>query len=328
MSTHKYKNRCWIDYLIYIGEFIQALSAKDKAKNITIALCLPRIDYAAAFIGLRILKGSNVNSEAKIADAVNAPPLHQWVGKWVAFQTKAGQDIVGILEYCSNFNEYKIRHYKRKMPNLADVTLEERAAYRPPTSGGLWDILQPSDWPRVTPAGREFNEARRVGSHQIERVVNTSKTISNLSKFLDFDFSKLNIITNKSIFDIYCNKSRITREISESLSSDSDAILSEILKPKESSFDRTSGHYCEIKSNKIEVNSIKGSIMIIESGNLLSDHLVQSRSCNRVILLGRNTPHYQESAHLINQEYGVSSNDIKIKRFSKPEIPVLAFELK
>jgi hypothetical protein len=214
------------------------------------------------------------------------------------------------------------------MPALENMTPEGRAAYKPPASGELSDILQTFDWCRVTPIGREFNEGRRVGSHQVNRVVNTNKSIFNLSNFFKFDFSKIDIKADTSLFDIYCNKRRITREISESLSSDSDAILSEILKPKESSFDRTSGHYCEIKSNKIEVNSIKGPIMIIESGNLLSDHLVQSRSFNRVILLGRNTPHYQESAHLINQEYGLSSNDIKIKRFSKPEIPVLAFELK
>jgi len=327
MSKHKYKNRCWIDYLIYIGEFIKISSAQDKAQNITIALCLPRIDYAAAFIGLGILKASNFKSEAKIADSINVSPLHQWVEKWVAFQKNDGQDIVGILEYCSDRNEFKIRHYKRKIPNLADMTLEERAAYRPPTSGGLWDILQKSDWSRVTPVGREFNEGRRVSSQQVSSVINTNKSILNLSNFLKFDFSKINIKSDTSLFDIYCNKSRMTREISESLSCDSDAIPGEILKPKETSFDRNS-HYCEIKSNKLELNSIKKSIMLIESGNLLSDHLVQSRSCNRVILLGRNTPHYQESAHLLTQEYGVSSNDIKIKRFSKPEIPVLAFELK
>jgi hypothetical protein len=204
------------------------------------------------------------------------------------------------------------------------MTLEKRLAFKPPMSGALWTVLHTKDWPFIMPIGREFNEARRVGSHQIERIVNTNESISNQSKFFDFDFSKLNISNNKSIFDIYCNKSRINREISESLSSDSDAIPSEILKPKESNFDKST-NYCEIKSNKIELNSIRGSIMLIESGNLLSDHLFQSRKFHRVILLGRNMPNYQESAHLITQEYGISTQDIKIKRFNKPEINVLAF---
>jgi hypothetical protein len=207
------------------------------------------------------------------------------------------------------------------------MTLEERAAYRPPPSGVLWDILQKSDWSRVTPIGREFNEGRRVGSHQINRVINTNKSIANISNFFDFDFSKLDIRNTKSIFDIYGNKSRITREISNSLSSDSDAILSEILKPKERNLDKST-HYCEIKSNKIELNSTRGSVMLIESGNLLSDHLVQSRRFNRVILLGRNMPNYQESAHLITQEHSMRAHDIDIKKIKKPEIKVLAFETK
>jgi hypothetical protein len=323
MAKSNYKNRSWIDYLVEIGQFIASIAKDSENNNVTVVLCLPRVDYAAAFIGVGIIKASHVENRV----SANEVPLHQWIGNWVTFENNDGTNIVGVLEYCKDRSEFKIRHYKRKIPNLANMTLEERAAYMPPQSGGLWDILQKSDWSRVTPIGREFNEGRRVGSHQINRVINTNKSIANISKFLDFDFSKLNISTNKTIFDIYCNKSRITMEISDSLSSDSDAILSEILKPKESNLD-TSTHYCEIKSNKIELNSIRGSIMLIESGNLLSDHLVQSRRFNRVILLGRNMPNYQESAHLITQERCRSAHDIDIKKFKKPEIKVLAFATK
>lgn len=310
----------WAYNIIAAGELVAKKINEDADKKVTLALCLPRADYAAVFLGLGIMKAhctsSNSNSEQE--------RLKQLVGKWVSLEGSNKKATVGILEHCEERKEFSIRLYSR-IPKEESMTEDEWKNFQPPKITKAWRVLVPKHYSSVQPTGRTFNEKRRVGKNQLESVVSQNHSISTLNKLLGTNFVEAYPEMSKNPFCIIGNKSRIQNELTDPIFGNDATCLAEILRPgclpKYSD-----SHCCDILSARAFNADASPSIVIAEGSRNLADTLVSSRGSNRIILLGRNSPAYEESVESLLDEFSIRKTDApEIKFESSTAIISLPF---
>lgn len=301
------------------GELISRNAKETADRKLTVALCLPRVDYAGVFLGLGIMKAhcTSGNSDSE------QERLKQLIGKWVSFEGPR-KTVVGILEHCEDSKEFSIREYSR-IPKEESMTEEAWRNFQPPKVTKAWTVLMPTQYSKVHPTGRTFNEERRVGTNQVESVVSQNHSLSTLSKLLGVNFAEAYSETTKTPFCIIGNKSRIQNELSEPTFENDSTCLAEILRPQclpkygDSSC-------CNILSARAFSTDGSPSVVIAEGSRNLADTLVSSRSSNRIILLGRNSPAYEESVESLMDEFSIRKNEApEIKFESLSAIITLPF---
>jgi hypothetical protein len=265
----------WAKTLTALGERFAILAADHKSPRVTLALCLPCIDYAAAFLGIGILKArlsaSSIVSQKDRLDSL--------LGQWVIFKGTRQTD-VGILEFCPASNSFKIRLEKH----------------------GLWTVLEEQYWDRVRPTGREFNLNRRPGHKQVEKIEEQNRSISILSDLFEFNFWGGALEKSGSFFSIYGNKTRVNQELSEPLSRNFRASLGELLRP-EGYLNYGETFHCTLETNRTPISDDgETALVLIEAGRSLPDQIAKSRNLNRVVLLARNAAVYQYCAEIMMQQ--------------------------
>lgn len=318
-SIDKHTLPKWALGLVRAGELISR-NAKEKAdRKLTVALCLPRVDYAGAFLGLGIMKAfcdsDKTDSEQQ--------RLNQLVGKWVSFEGPR-KTVVGILEHREGSKEFSIREYS-KIPKEESMTEEAWRNFQPPKVTKAWTVLMPKQYSKVHPTGRTFNEERRVGTNQIASVVSQNHSVTKLSKLLAANFAEAYPETTKTPFCIIGNKSRIHNELIERIFENDTTCLAEILRPgcipKYSD-----SRCCDIVSARAFNTDGNPSVVIAEGSRNLADTLVSSRRSNRIILLGRNSPAYEECVESLMDEFSIRKNEApEIKFESSSAIITLPF---
>src|SRR5262249_39381986 len=112
----------WATTLIAFGQFVVESKQSAISRRSTLALCLPRIDFAAAFLAIGVIKGSNQGKPAR--DQLDR--LEKLKGCWVSF-VEDGRTKVGLLEKVPDdiHGHCSIRHYKKKLPDFSSMTADE-----------------------------------------------------------------------------------------------------------------------------------------------------------------------------------------------------------
>jgi hypothetical protein len=264
----------WAEALTSLGERFAALTADQSARRLTLALCLPCFDFAAAFLGIGILK---VRLAASSAES-QKDRMASLVGQWVSFEGKRKTN-VGILEFCENKKRFMIKLEKH----------------------GLWTVLDEEDWGRVRPTGREFNPNRRLSHRQTEKITDQNRSISTFSDFFAFDRWGAALDNSGLIFSIYGNKSRMNQELSESLFPDDEASLGKIIRP-EAHPDYGESFHCTLEASRASMPDDDAALVIIEAGRALPDQIAESRHLNRVVLLARNAADYDDCAAVMMEQ--------------------------
>jgi hypothetical protein len=311
----------WAICLVYVGETFAKLVDGVPSKYLTVSLCLPRVDYAAAFVGLGIVKNSL--SAPDVSSTENR--MKKLVGQWVVLKKELRGACVGRLEHDEDTLEYKIVHFKKQLPNPNSMTQEQWRNYSPPQSLALKTVLRPQDLDKVQAAGREFNEERSVGKHQVKKILSQDSSSTVLGHLLECDFKETAVGESGCIFTVYGSKARIAEEWAESLFREREAYVQSILRPKgckeyEGSF------RCGVEGLRSRMSDDNGSIAIIEAGRSLADQLVEGKARHRIILVGRNTPSYNESASLIMGDFDSRSEDcLAFADFTSKSIHCLSY---
>lgn len=309
----------WALGLVSTGELISRNAKENADKKLTVALCLPRVDYAAAFLGLGIMKArcTSGNSDGE------QERLKQLVGKWVSFESPR-KTAVGILEHCEDSEEFSIRLYS-KIPKEESMTEEEWKNFQPPKVTAAWTVLMPKHYSKVHPTGRAFNEQRRVGTNQIQSVVSQNHSVTTLNKLLGTNFAEAFPEMTKSPFCIIGNKSRIQNELTDPLFENEKTCLAEILRPGYLA-KYSDSRCCDILSARALNTDGSPSVVMTEGSRNLADTLVSSRGTNRIILLGRNSPAYEESVECLMDEFSIRKTEApEIKSESSTAIITLPF---
>jgi hypothetical protein len=284
----------WATTLIALGQFFAEIKRATLDRKSTFALCLPRIDYAAAFFAVGIIKQSHQGDP--VADQLAR--LQKLKGCWVSF-VDGGRSRVGLLETVPEDigGQCKILHYKKKLPDFESMTEEERKRYVPPKSGGLWSVLGPDSWSSIKPAGRDFDSERGARADQVARATKQSARIQAFNRYFSADLGDEILSSRRCHVWIYGNTTRIHSEISESLIPNEDLCLAEILRPDSQPEYTTSAH-CSVAAGK-DIRVEADSMVVLEAGRCLADQLAATEDCHRVVLLGRNSPSYGESAQFV-----------------------------
>ena len=267
----------WGTALVKLGGQFASKVRQNPSRRITIALCLPCLDYAAAFVGLGIIGKPNDTSSGDSMEE----RMKGLLGKDVSFKV-GDRTLVGVLSWCSMERVYQIE-VKRK--NLAT---------------GLYEI-EPDCWAKVHPVGRELNRNRRLSPRQVQAIADQNSTIGKIGLMTGCDLWEPVLGESGKIFSVYGNKSRITREISESLFPAKSICLEKILRP-EGFTGCDDSYHCAVESGRSAIDGEEGAMVIIEGGRTLPDQLAASRRFNRVILIERSAANYEDSAAAVMEQ--------------------------
>jgi hypothetical protein len=271
----------WAETLIEIGEqFVLGLS-RAPSRPQTLALCLPCINYAAAFLGIGLLKAGSTH---KLEES-HQKRLESLLGCWVSY-TKMKLTSIGILEFCEVTAKFKIRTQKH----------------------GLWDMLNTEDWILVRPIGREFNPNRRLNKQQITKILSQNQSLHEFSEVFGFDLWKPALEKSGCIFSMFGNKTRLHQELTQPLFPGYNSSLVDILRP-EGHLDYGQSFHCTVVANRSTMPDTIGALVIIEAGRALPDQIAQSKHLNRILLLPRNSADYEQCAGLVMEEFSLRQED-------------------
>jgi hypothetical protein len=286
--------------LVSLGVEIASLANAHELR-FTIVLCLPFVDYAASLIGLGIIKDRLAVPNTESAE----DRLSTLIGQWVSFE-KNGATNVGVLERCPIDRTYEIRVSKKQGQTL-------------------WEVPAADQLHLVQPTGREFNPNRKLSQNQVYKVHRQNDTIITFGDLLECDLRESALTKSGDLFSIYGNKARIFKELDLPMFANDEGYLGKVLRPREDSSNENSFH-CSIQSSRNPIAKEPGEIIIIEANRSLPDQLASSRQLNRVILLGRNMPEYNDLAGLILQEKSLGGgNSPNLETSLTPSIKILSF---
>jgi hypothetical protein len=276
----------WPNALANLGKAVFAASEDGKLPPLTIALCLPRLDFAALFIGVGIISkylafAQSQSEENRIKDLI---------GRSVILELENGKKIGGRLEYCEDSHKYKVCEYvktKKKKFNLGE-------------SVSIKHVLNEKHWNGVRSADLEFNSERSVSRAQIDRSCSRTSSLALLGPIFDIP-PNASANEAKCLFSAVGNKSRMHDELEQDLLKESASSLRAILRPLSLS-EYDSSFRCRLESRDFRVLDDSG-IMIAEASRCLGDLLHYSKNKHRVVLLGRNSADYQECSNLVRDAF-------------------------
>lgn len=271
----------WSHCLVSVGERISDLTNQERDRRATVALCLPCVDFAAAFLGLGIIKSHF--GDAPIQSS--REQLNSLIGQGVIYN-KGKKTCVGTLAFSPNCGRFKVELKKN-----------------------LCEMLDENDWPYIRPTGKVYGGKRRLHKDQVERIAGQTHSITTLRRLLRCRLGHAAPSSSGLIFSVYGNKARLFQELRGSLFPNGDVTPASILRPKGHP-DYDEYFHCDIHANRQPIIDENEAILILEASRNLADQLAASRSRNRIVLLGRNSVDYQDSAHVVQQASSVGRSEV------------------
>jgi hypothetical protein len=289
----------WPIALANLGKNAFAASEKKETPPFTIAICTPRINFAALFIGVgmisKYLEAAESQSEKE--------RISELVGKKVIFELENGKKIAGRLEYCEIKKNFRICEYN----------ITKKKKLKPGESVSRSQILREKDWETVRLADFEFSLERPVSPAQLKETCKRTFDFDSLGQIFGVPCNTVAGGT-KCNFTVIGNKSRLLDEINENIRGDSSSSFRDLLRPQNLP-EYASSFRCKIESRGNQISNDAG-IIIAESSRTISELLYESRSMHRILLLGRNLADYEEASGLILEAYGRRKNT-EINLFSE-----------
>ena len=300
----------WAMTFIEIGKaFAQKTKLETTANPSTLALCIPKIDFAASFIAL----GVTTNSSNEYNVGYKLDELRGMQGSWVSFQGKRTREIGWLSFVPENENGMiVITMYKKKLPNFSKISREEARTYTPPKCNSCEELLIAKRWHSIQPVIDSNNlevekgvstRAYRTGSNQ-----DRTKHVESI-----FSVNQAQWITQTSNIEttLICNKARLIEEISLPIrfnDSTEKIKLESVLRPASMPSFKGSEHSLIIPNSRLNNTELYG-VCIVEGGLNLHDALRATRAKNRIVLIDRCAPSYYNCATTLREAYAEREAD-------------------
>jgi hypothetical protein len=292
----------WPIALANLGKVVFASAEEQKLPPFTIALCLPRVDFAAVFIGVGIIS-KHLSVAELLSDEQRIKGL---IGQNVFFETRNGRKIVGRLEYCEISYDYKVCEYSKTKKN----------SLKAGDSVSKKHVLNKKDWNTVQPTDCKFDLERGASRIQIDKSLTRMSNLDSLGPIFDIPRDS-GIYEARCLFSAVGNKSRLYDELDQNLQEDAPSSLRGIVRPQ-SLPEYESSFRCRLESRDYQMQDGCG-ILIAESSRSLGDLLHGNRNKHRIVLLGRNTADYGECSNLVRDAYARRTNGMPNLTSDLPE---------
>ena len=235
--------------------------------------------------------------------------MRELLGRYVICEGKSHSGRLGFLEYCEIKNDFKVTEFSRQNASFS------------------W-VLDKEDWPKITPVGLSFNRERRLSASQVRHVEEEALSLMRINRLFECSFGCSIFEKPRTAFIARGNKSRIFEEISSPLALDGNPILEAVLRPSHEERYSSSFH-CSVESCRAKSeNQDNNAIIILEGDRNLPDDIVKYRKRNRIIIMGRNSLSYDESASQLMEEYSLRNNELISSTQPSSAMNALLFSMK
>lgn len=304
----------WAKNFIEIGTvFAQKTKLDTDNHPSTLALCIPKIDFATSFIALGVI----INSSDNYTTSYNLDKLKQMLGTWVSFQGKHRREI-GWLSFVpeDETGMIVITMYKKKLPDFSKMSSKDAHSYTPPKCKSCEELLIAKRW-------HSIQSVIESNSLEIENGVNTRAYRTGLNQDRTkrvksiFNANQAQWITQTSNIEttLICNRARLTEEISQPIlfnDSTEKIKLESILRPASTPSFKGSEHSLIIPNSRLKNTELHG-ICLVEGGPNLCDALRATRAKNRIILIERCAPSYSNCARTLREAYAEREADFNFR---------------
>jgi hypothetical protein len=292
LSDSANESRQWMRTLVELGGW---LCAADSLRPITVGVCLPRVEFAALLV-----------ATGGCLFAALSPTKNDWrhtwkqlIGKRVAYAYRQQPYVFweGIL--CDADQKDAVR---------MNIQVTESGEVDSPNMEDLHSIkLDPE------------RDGQRLGAR-----------IHGKTAFRDARSQKLSVLLPSHAVGEICSwwhqvtligkKNRISDELNETLPFRSNGAtgctFADLLRPE--GWVADSAILRVLTAQELTLACARG-IVVIEASRRLSEHLSATNQHHRVILLGRNEPHYSDSADIVINQFQQREGDFLAPNLECPQ---------
>jgi hypothetical protein len=280
-----------------LGGFAWDIDRKRKAgTTITLAVCLPRIEFAAVLLGagaiLRTAEQMSRSEEMQVR-------LLSMVGQNVII-TAGHRTLAGRLD-----------EVPEDLDGYVKITVQQRAGHVPDRKCPLRELLMLRNIEAVQVSGRPINLERAQSDRQLQRLGETHAIHATLAEVFGAPLADWITGENSIVAAVIGEKHRINWESRQSIArtpKDMDVHLSDILRPHEDS-NFTNNAHITLQSNRTFDGGKFPSLVILEADRRLPDLLESLAHKTRIVLLGRSTPTYEMAADTVLRAHAARIHD-------------------
>ena len=275
----------WARTLTEIGSFMAVDGSQTNARPSVIGVCLPRIDYAARFVGVGILFGPRGGRADENPPEVSR--LKKMLGTAVAYR-KNEKTRLGILE---SINEGE-----------KTAMIVERSKKADPSNDGIPDVrerrftieVKESDWPKIHVSGTSFDLEKGATKRQTGRAATQhSHNITIATVFSQAVADRISL-SEDPLAAAFVEKQRFADECTSTILGTSAGSISAGDALNNDS--QREGAGLRVFSASSPVAEDCPELLILEAGRRLGDQLAQLAGRRAIVLLARNRAGYKEAA--------------------------------
>lgn len=283
----------WMRTLVDLGAWVTAF---DPSLPLTVAVCLPRVE----FVGLLVASGACLQATQSSVPENWQPELGKLVGRRVAYSLRGKNPHVyweGIL--CE--------------PDPSDLAMVRIQG----TKDGHPDVWSLADLFSVQLDPER--DGQPLQSH-----------LQSKKAFKDERSGHLRTLLPENAVGKLCSwwlqltlvgiRNRLSEELNEMLpfmpESPTGCTFADLLRPEG---DVTDSVIMRLLSAKDLTGECARGVVIIEGSRRLSEHLTATQRHHRIVLLGRNEPHYSDCAEIVTSLFQQRSSDVAEPGFDCPE---------
>lgn len=279
---------CWAKALSDIGSFMDDLGAPSDSKPSVVGICLPRIDYAALFVGVGVFLGT-----PKASPAHSSPDLERLsklVGSPVAYQ-KNERTFLGILESINTLGTLATIVERSAKVEMNGQASEPRRAVREQrftieVKHGDWSKIHASSTSFDLRTGATRRQAGRAASQQCLNMLTASVFSHEVAdRIASLEQPLATACVEKHRFLEECSRTILATKAGQITAGE--ALNTEA---------QRAGSSIDVRSASSPVSEDTANLLIIEGGRRLGDQLAQLSKRRAVVLLGRNRASYKEAS--------------------------------
>lgn len=275
----------WARTLTEIGSFMAVRGSQTNARPSVVGVCLPRIDYAALFVGVGIFVGPSGGATDENPQEVNR--LEKMLGTAVAYRINEKTHL-GILESIN------------KVENTAIIV--ERSKKADASTDGIPDVrerrfaieVKESNWPKIHVSGTSFNLEKGASKRQTGRAATQHNHNITIAKVFSKAVAERIILSENPLAAAFVEKHRFGDECKGTILGTSGGRISAGDALNNDSQREGSGFRVFSASSTIAEDC--PGLLILEAGRRLGDQLAQLAGRRAIVLLARNRAGYKEAA--------------------------------
>lgn len=298
----------WIRSLVELGGFV---GTQDASQPVTVAVCLPRVEFS----GLLLAVGAGLRASLNTPNNDWRNIWPDWIGRRIAFSYVGNPYVYwqGIISGASSETPEKLNIQTNSGPGWQLPLSELHSIKLDPEKAGQ-------------PLGDHYPAKKAFRDERGERL----KKLLIQYAFKDETCGKHKTsLANKVVGELYGSwhqitlvgvKNRIFAEFNESLpcatNEQTACQFADLLRPEGLVEDSA---ILQLISARDLATESAWPLVLIEGSRRLSENLRATEKKHRIILLGRNEPHYSDSVDIVNNQFQQRTADFSLPDCSFPE---------